>query len=118
MPEHIGNISNLIVKKTKKTSAPQPKPPSRIDMVERRVDTLESTLNTIVKELAALRETVDLLKTSAPCQSTRIISLPLMTSWVSRVRRHLSASPDLPIPAEAQHEDRAYLHRVPPRRRS
>ena len=57
MPENIGNINNLI---SKKTSPPRsPKPPSRIEVVERRVDTLEATLKTVLEELTALRETVE-----------------------------------------------------------
>jgi len=56
MPENIGNINNLI---SKKSSAPQPKPPSRIEVVERRVDTLEATLKTVLEELTELRETVE-----------------------------------------------------------
>lgn len=57
MPDPIGNINNLI---TRKASAPRdPKPPSRIEVVEKRVDTLESALQTVFKELTALRETVE-----------------------------------------------------------
>lgn len=61
MPENIGNISNLI---GKKSSAPKPKPPSRIEVVERRVDTLEATLKTVVSELTALRSEVQRLRKS------------------------------------------------------
>ena len=57
MPDQIGNINNLI---SQKSSAPRsPKPPSRIEVVERRIDTLESTLKTVVSELTALREILE-----------------------------------------------------------
>lgn len=56
MPENIGNINNLI---TQKGSAPQPKPPSRIEVVERRVDSLESALQSVLEELTRLRETFE-----------------------------------------------------------
>ena len=56
MPENIGNINNLI---SKKGSAPPPKPPSRIEVLEGRVATLESALQSVVKELTALRETFE-----------------------------------------------------------
>ena len=56
MPDPIGNIHNLI---SKKSSPPPPKPPSRIEVLEGRVATLESVLQTVLEELTALRETVD-----------------------------------------------------------
>ena len=60
MPENIGNISNLIEKKQSKP----PTPPSRIEVVEGRVATLESALKTVLSELTALRADVEGLKTS------------------------------------------------------
>lgn len=60
MSEQIGNISNLVQKKQSKP----PTPPSRIEVVEGRVATLESALKTVLSELTALREDVDRLKTS------------------------------------------------------
>lgn len=57
----IGNISNLI---NKSPSKPKPKPSSRIELLEGRVATLESALQTVLSELTALRESVDLLKTA------------------------------------------------------
>ena len=53
--QQIGDISNLI---SKKTSKPKPTPPSRIEQLEDRVATLESTLNKVLSELTALREAV------------------------------------------------------------
>lgn len=61
MSEQIGDISNLI---SKSTSKPKPKPPSRIEMLEGRVATLESALKTVLSELTALRADVERLKTS------------------------------------------------------
>ena len=58
MSEQIGDISNLI---SKSTSKPKPKPPSRIELLEGRVATLESTLKTVLSELTALRESVERL---------------------------------------------------------
>ena len=60
MPENIGNISNLISKKTSKP----PKPPSRIEEVEGRVENLETALRTVLSELTALRSDLERLKTS------------------------------------------------------
>ncbi|MXV82921.1 hypothetical protein F4Z98_06050 [Candidatus Poribacteria bacterium] len=62
MPEHIGNIGNLISKK--KTSAPK-RSPSRIKVLEGHVAALESTLKTVLCELTALREEVQRLRESA-----------------------------------------------------
>lgn len=62
MPEHIGNITNLI---TKKTSAPK-RSPSRIEVLEGRVGTLESALETVISELTALRSEVKGLSKPAP----------------------------------------------------
>lgn len=60
MPDPIGNINNLI---SKKTSPPRSaKPPSRIEVLEGRVATLESALQTVLEELTALRGSVDRLK--------------------------------------------------------
>ena len=56
----IGNISNLIGKKRAKP----PQPPSRIEVLEGRVVTLESALQTVLSELTALREDIQRLKTS------------------------------------------------------
>ena len=56
MPDQIGNINNLI---SPKSSAPNPKKPSRIEVLEGRVATLESALQKVVKELTALRETIE-----------------------------------------------------------
>ena len=53
---NIGNISNLI---KKPTSKPKPKQPSRIEVLEGRVATLESALQTVLEELTALRETFE-----------------------------------------------------------
>lgn len=61
MPDPIGNINNLISKKTSLPRSPK-NPPSRIEVVEGRVATLESALKTVLSELTALRETVDRLK--------------------------------------------------------
>lgn len=56
MPDPIGNINNLI---SQKTSPPRsPKNPSRIEVLEGRVATLESALQTVVKELTSLRAEV------------------------------------------------------------
>ena len=68
MPEQIGDISNLISKKTSKP----PKPPSRIELLEGRVATLESAVQTVLSELTALRADVEGLKTatSKPPENT------------------------------------------------
>ena len=56
MPDPIGNINNLI---SQKSSAPNPKkPPSRIEVLEGRVETLESALQTVLEELTSLRADV------------------------------------------------------------
>ena len=54
--QQIGDISNLI---SKKTSKPKPKPPSRIEVLEGRVATLESALQTVLSELTALRSDLE-----------------------------------------------------------
>ena len=61
MPDQIGDISNLI---SKSPSKPKPKPPSRIEVLEGRVATLESALKTVLSELTALRADVERLKTA------------------------------------------------------
>lgn len=61
MSEQIGDISNLI---SKSPSKPKPKPPSRIEVLEGRVATLESALKTVLCELTSLRESVEGLRTS------------------------------------------------------
>ena len=58
MPDHIGNISNLITKK----SPPPKRTPSRIEMLEGRVATLESALATLLEEVRALRAAVERLE--------------------------------------------------------
>ena len=62
MTQNIGSIENLIRKKSPSRS-PKPKPPSRIELLEDRVATLESTLNKVLSELTALRADVEGLKT-------------------------------------------------------
>lgn len=60
----MGSIENLI---SSPTSAPKSVPkrsPSRIEVVEGRVATLESTLKTVLSELTALREDVQRLRES------------------------------------------------------
>ena len=64
----IGDISNLIKKSTSK-----PKKPSRIEVLEGRVATLESALETLIRELTALRADVKSLRTpteKAPPKAT------------------------------------------------
>ena len=68
MPDPIGDISGLI---SKKTSKPKPKPPSRIEVLEGRVATLESALKTVLSELTALRADVERLKTSRTAAETQ-----------------------------------------------
>lgn len=62
MPEHIGNISSLISKK----SPPPKRVPSRIEILEGRVRTLESALATLIKEVRALRAAVERLEKTPP----------------------------------------------------
>ena len=51
----IGNLSNLIEKKRAKP----PTPPSRIELLEGRVATLEATVNKVLSELTALRADIE-----------------------------------------------------------
>ena len=95
MPENIGNINNLI---TQKKSAPRsPKTPSRIEVVEMRVDALESALQTVVKELTGLRETVERLKPPKVSPATPKPDAPREASAKPREKNKVSKpKPKLP----------------------
>ena len=58
MPDHIGDISSLITKK----SPPPKRVPSRIEVLEGRVGTLESAVATLIEEVRALRASVERLE--------------------------------------------------------
>lgn len=88
MPKHIGDISNLISKPAMKPK----KPPSRIEVLEGRVATLESALKTVLSELTALRADVEGLKTSTakppatetapkPPSPPKVSKRPRSTPW-------------------------------------
>lgn len=62
MPDPIGNINNLITKK----SPPPKRVPSRIEVLEGRVATLESALATLIEEVTALRASVERLEKPPP----------------------------------------------------